>query len=486
MSDTQRQGIITLIYKKGDIESLNNWRPITLLNYDYKIMAAALANRLHKVISSIIHENQVGYVKKRMSGFNIRLTQDIFEYMHRKKKKGAVMTIDFRQAFDTIEFEFIEECLNNFNFGGDFCNWIKLMYTDVNSSVLINGWKTKTFEIGRGIRQGCPLSAMLFILAVEVLADRIRKNDRIKGVIFGEIEKQKELKVLQYADDTSVFFREELSLHYIMNEIDEFGRVAGPVINKNKTSLKWLGPMKQTWNFDEFGLKWEEGCIKYLGCYIGTDLELVAKLNWETKLEKIRRVVDNWRRRNLTLIGRVIIIKTLLISQIINLIMFCSVPQSVMKKLDKIIYEYLWGSKVNKVRKDTVVREYVQGGIKMIDIEKLIQSFRLKWMGRIIDETDGYWKDMAMLYFEQFGGLKLLLNCSVDSNMIAKYFAGKIPNFYLEILKAWFQFKKSDNQNDIYSDNQILWYNKYITVENKPFFFFFFFTGIGFEVILYI
>ena len=96
------------------------------------------------------------------------------------------MTIDFRQEFDTIEFEFIEECLNNFNFGGDFCNWIKLMYTDVNSSVLINGWKTKTFELGRGIRQGCPLSAMLFILAVEVLADRIRKNDRIKGVIFGE------------------------------------------------------------------------------------------------------------------------------------------------------------------------------------------------------------------------------------------------------------------------------------------------------------
>ena len=82
------------------------------------------------------------------------------------------------------------------------------MYTKVNSSVMINGWKTNTFKLGRGIRQGCPLSAMLFILAVEVLADRIRKNDRIEGVIFGENEKQKELKVLQYADDTScsVFF----------------------------------------------------------------------------------------------------------------------------------------------------------------------------------------------------------------------------------------------------------------------------------------
>ena len=107
-------------------------------------------------------------------------------------------------TIDTIEFEFIEECLNNVSFGGDFCNWIKWLYTHVNSSVMINGWKTKTFELGRGIRQGFPLSVMLFILAVEVLADRIRKNDRIKGVIFAENEKQKELKVLQYADDTSV------------------------------------------------------------------------------------------------------------------------------------------------------------------------------------------------------------------------------------------------------------------------------------------
>ena len=88
MSDTQKQGLITLIFKKGEMENLNNWRPITLLNYDYKIMTAVLANRLHKVVQSIIHENQVGYVKKRMSGFNIRLTQDVFEYMKKKKKRS--------------------------------------------------------------------------------------------------------------------------------------------------------------------------------------------------------------------------------------------------------------------------------------------------------------------------------------------------------------------------------------------------------------
>ena len=164
MSETQKQGIITLIYKKGEMESLNNWRPITLLNCDYKIMAAVLANRLHKVIPNIIHENQVGYIKKRLSGFNIRLTQDIFEYTKKKGKTCASMIVDFRQAFDTVESEFIEKCLVRFNFGEEFRSWIKLLYTDVTSSVIqgrrnvfqsgggggtVNGWKTKSFKIGR-------------------------------------------------------------------------------------------------------------------------------------------------------------------------------------------------------------------------------------------------------------------------------------------------------------------------------------------------
>ena len=74
----------------------------------------------------------------------------------------------------------------------------------------------------------------------------------------------------------------------------------------------------------------------------------------------------------------------------------------------------------------------------MIDVGKLIHSFRLRWLGKILDETDGNWKDMANLYFELLGGIKLLLNCSVDLSMMEKYFARKIPSFYLELLEAWY------------------------------------------------
>ena len=110
MSSTQRLGIITLIHKKGETDNLSNWRPISLLNYDYKIMAAVLANRLHKVLPKLIHDNQVGYIRNRMSGFNIRLnirlTQDVFDYI-KNNLEGALMLVYFRKAFDTVEFDFI-------------------------------------------------------------------------------------------------------------------------------------------------------------------------------------------------------------------------------------------------------------------------------------------------------------------------------------------------------------------------------------------
>ena len=121
-------------------------------------------------------------------------------------------------------------------------------------------------------------------------------------------------------------------MKYIVEELDQFGCVAGPVINKDKKILKWLGPIKHKWNFENFGLYWANDCIKYLGVYIGKDSDLVVKFNWESKLEKIQRILDNWRRRNLTIIGRVLIIKTLLISQIVHLIMFLLSTNSYCKK----------------------------------------------------------------------------------------------------------------------------------------------------------
>ena len=109
MSESQKVGLITMFYKKGDHRYLENWRPITLLNSDYKIIATALATRLQSVIGEIVNEDQTGYIKNRLSAFNIRITIDIIEFMKRKCIDGAIMIADFSKAFDVIDF--VSSCL---------------------------------------------------------------------------------------------------------------------------------------------------------------------------------------------------------------------------------------------------------------------------------------------------------------------------------------------------------------------------------------
>ena len=93
---------------------------------------------------------------------------DVIEFMKRRCLDGAIMMVDFSQAFDVIDVDFILLCLEKMNFGYFFQTWVKILYTDICSSALVNGWISESFPIQRGIRQGCPLSALLFILAAEI------------------------------------------------------------------------------------------------------------------------------------------------------------------------------------------------------------------------------------------------------------------------------------------------------------------------------
>ena len=117
MSSTQRQAIIKLLYKKGDKTDLENWRPISLLNYDYKITASVLSKRLQSVISELISHDQVGYIKGRSLAENIRLIKDIFYYVQNYSFKGIALLSDFKKAFDCLSWNFLNECLHIFGCG---------------------------------------------------------------------------------------------------------------------------------------------------------------------------------------------------------------------------------------------------------------------------------------------------------------------------------------------------------------------------------
>ena len=193
-----RRGVITLLEKSGhDSRYLTNWRPLSLLNTDYKILSKILATRLGTVLPRLIHPMQTGFMKNRSIAENrVQLTNIIY---HCKSKKIAsiIMSFDFEKAFDTIEWSAMEQLLNHLNFGPYFISAVKTLYTDIFSTIMNNGYWSDWFPLSRPCRQGCCFSPLFFNLIIEVLGDKICNNTNIRGIVINLVE----IKGAQYADD---------------------------------------------------------------------------------------------------------------------------------------------------------------------------------------------------------------------------------------------------------------------------------------------
>ena len=118
-----------------------------------------------------------------------------------KNIPGIVLFIEFKKAFDTVEWDFVNSCLKVFNFRPDIQNWVKILYNNVSSCIVNNGFASEFFPLERGVTQGCPLSRLLFVIGIELLIRAIKNDENIKGINVGE----KMIKVSLYAHDTTVF-----------------------------------------------------------------------------------------------------------------------------------------------------------------------------------------------------------------------------------------------------------------------------------------
>ena len=139
LTDTQGHGVLSLFFKSGDETNLNNWRPITLLNVDYKIITRTLAQRLQKVITKIVSTDQNGNIKNRFIGFSIRQIQDIIDYAEESNLEGVLLFLDYQKAFDSIEWNFMNLALEKFGFGHNFINSVKMLYKMVITVSLTMG-----------------------------------------------------------------------------------------------------------------------------------------------------------------------------------------------------------------------------------------------------------------------------------------------------------------------------------------------------------
>jgi len=473
LSPTQSLDIITLL-PKGDKprQFLKNWRPISLLNVSYKLASACIANRIKPHLPDIIHENQKGFVSGRYIGENIRLMYDLMNYTENNNIPGLFLMIDFEKAFDTVSHHFLFKVLDNFNFGPSIKQWIKTFYNNATASVLVNGFLSESFKVERGCRQGDGLSPYLFVLCVEVLGKMIRSNNIIKGIKIDNVE----FCLSQYADDTALILDgTDTSMNETFNVLDLFEKISGLKVNVEKTLASWVGSKKGSRDkiCDHIKVKWVEhqDSFRALGVDFSVSLESMIDINYNKVMTSIKTLIHHWSRRNLTVLGRVTVAKSLLLSKITFLVLTIPDPsQDFIKELNRIINAFIWKG-VDKVTRNQMMQDYDKGGVRMVDIQSYIQALKSTWIRRLILKNGAEW----VFLFCKITKIKRISNIEGGSiEIINDMLNSNNPNqFWKDVFNAW--AKVTDCHQPInYEQVQrsLLWYNENIKVGKKTLYYY--------------
>ena len=435
---------------------LENWRPISLLNIDYKIVTKTIADRISKVLPKLIHEDQTGYVKGRNIGQNISLVKDIMKITALENIPGMSIFIDFKKAFDSVDWNFLTNVLEAFNFGPHIRKWIKTFYTDISSCVINNGHASEFFNLQRGVRQGCPLSGILFVLCAEILAQAIRNNNNIKGLQMYN----KEYKISQYADDTTAFVPDANSAENLFETLRIFHDISGLELNKTKTEGMWLGSCRYSTS-TPFGIAWPSEPIYALGIYFTYNERISFKKNFEEKLNSMKKLLNLWRPRNLTLYGRITILKSLALSKLVYNRSVLTFPLKFASLVKAVISEFVWSTKP-KIKHTTMIGPKTKGGLDLPDFEIMNNALKVTWIKRLHESSgNASWSHIPLSFLKEGGG-SFLLECNFD----LKFLKVSIPiKCYKDILYTWQTINQHTPENKEQILNEILWNNRFIKIE---------------------
>jgi len=464
LSITQKRGVLTCI-PKGDKprEFLKNWRPISLLTSDYKLITSIMAKRMKMVLTDVISSDQRGFLSDRYIEENTRLVYDLIHYCKENKREGILLLVDFEKAFDSIEWMYTRKVLQKYNFGPDFIKWFNIVYKNSESCVINNGRYSEFFKLERGCRQGDPWSPYLFILTIEPLAQYIKDNINIVGLALGE----KVIKLGQYADDTFLVLDGSInSLSETLQTFKQFEKVSGLAINIDKTQVIKLGSANINLNCPIVDIPYTK-TFKLLGIHFSTNLEEMYELNFRDKVANIRQLVRTYQARNFSITGRITIVKMYMLPKLIHVLAVLPLPNlKHIRELNTIFTNFIWNNKRPKIQLNTIVQDIKDGGQKMLHIESFCKASKLAWVKKIYKaKADNSWKLLALEILKE----KSLPFIFEGSSQTVKTFAITINNtFWKDVLKTWAFYRDLNNNNDQKAtiSDTVIWSSGYIRNDN--------------------
>ncbi len=399
-------GWMAPIYKeKGERTRVVNYRPITLLNTDYKLLSKALAVRLADVAPGLIHRAQAGFVPGRKIHNHTQLARLMMTWAESKQANGAIVALDQEKAYDKIAHDYLWRVLHKFRIPMSLIRLIQSLYANAETSVMVNGILSRSYRIYRGVRQGDPLSCLLFDLAIEPLSAMIRKSD-IEGFNIPRCEEV--LKAVLFADDTTVYLSSRDDFSVLQGVLDTWCSAAKARFNIGKTEIIPIGDpafraeMAETYrrtgawkNYPRGVHVAQEGeAVRILGAFFGNGVKQIDV--WTLVLTKIvamrkplMHVIARWKNGHATLQGKKHVVQMIVGGMTQFLTNVQRMPETIRQRLTKLMREYIWdGQNSSPVSMDYLYLPVAMGGLGMLDLETRSEAIDVMWLKAYLDFSD--------------------------------------------------------------------------------------------------
>ena len=344
--------------------------------------------------------------------------------------------------------------LRAFGFGDRFVNWVKIVYTNTRSAVKINGHLTPELSIQRGVRQGCPLSALLYVLCAEVLGIAIRVNTNIEGFKFN---RNNEHKISQYADDMTVYIHTIESLKELFRVLSKYEQATNAKLNVTKTEGLWVGDWEGR-DDRPLNLKWTSSSVKFTGILVGNDRYQCSREGFASILEKIITKMAYWKSKFLSLKGRIKVLNIFVLSKFWFCLECQDLPKDFKKDLDNLLSNFIWND-IHQRNLDVLHCDYDHGGLRLQDPETKQNALRIRWLSEVMqsdqNSIERYLVNNLISAHPKIKGLKVLFSINHDKEISNVFYKNAVKSYRL--MKVTFYPKDMNSiRRDWIYDSQLL------------------------------